>query len=201
LCLLGSNWPHSVFGQNYLFVKMLFYKGFRYSEVVQMFLHCFQDRRFQSPCQPSGRRVIPSGRPSVHCSIRSDGVSHRPDDSTDQASTVRTTCILVWTFIVSRSHCTSLHPSGRLSSPSWRLSVIEQLQILSKFNLREDCFNRSDDVDSRPDTLIHKARIAIQISPSERQSALVRTRIQQLRKLPIRLQPFGRLPIMVLTRA
>jgi hypothetical protein len=44
--------------------------------------------------------------------------------------------------------------------------VIDQIQILSKFNLREDCFNRPDDVDSRPDELIHKARIAIQISPS-----------------------------------
>jgi len=44
--------------------------------------------------------------------------------------------------------------------------VIDQLQILSKYNLMEDCFNRPDDVDSRPDALIHKARIAIQISPS-----------------------------------
>jgi hypothetical protein len=79
--------------------------------------------------------------------------------------------------------------------------MIDQLQILSKFNLREDCFNRLDDVDSRPDVLLHKARIAIQISLSGRQSALVRTRVQQLRKLPIRLQPSGRLPIMVRTRA
>jgi hypothetical protein len=29
--------------------------------------------------------------------------------------------------------------------------VIDQLQILSKFNLREDCFNRPDNVDSRLD--------------------------------------------------
>jgi hypothetical protein len=96
-----------------------------------------------------------------------------------------------------RSYCSSFHPFGRLSSLSGRLSVIHQLQILSKFNLREDCFNRPDDVDSRSDALIHKARIAIQISPFGRQSALVRTCVQQLRKLPIRLQPSGRLPIMV----
>jgi hypothetical protein len=95
----------------------------------------------------------------------------------------------------------ALHPSGRFSSQSGRLSVIDQLQILSKFNLREDCFNRLDDVDSRLDALIHKARIAIQISLSEKQSALVWMRILQLRKLSIRLQPSGRLPIMVLTRA
>jgi len=91
----------------------------------------------------------------------------------------------------------ALHPSGRLSNPSGCLSVIDQLQILSKFNLREDCFNRPNDMDSHPDALIHKARIAIQISPSGRLSALVQTRVQQLRKLPIRLQP----STMVLTRA
>jgi hypothetical protein len=38
-----------------------------------------KDRRFQIPCQPSGRRVIPSGCPTVHCSIRPDDVSYRPD--------------------------------------------------------------------------------------------------------------------------
>jgi hypothetical protein len=100
-------------------------------------------------------------------------------------SAFRTMCHPVRTFIVSRSYCSSFHPSGRLRSPSGRLSVIDQLQILSKFNLREDCFNRPDDVDSHPDALIHKARIAIQISPFGRQSALVRTSIHQLRKLPI----------------
>jgi hypothetical protein len=111
-----------------------------------------------------GRRAIPFGR------------------LTDQASSVRTMCISVRTSTISRSYCSRLHPSGRLS-------VIDQLQILSKFNLREDCFNCPDDVDSHPDALIHKARIAIQISPSRRQSALVRTRVKQLSKLQIRLQP------------
>jgi hypothetical protein len=122
-------------------------------------------------------------------------VTYSPDTQTDQASSVRTTCFPILTFTVSRSYCSSLNRSGRFSSPSGRISVIDQLPILSKFNLREDFFNRPDDVDSRPDTLIHKARIAIQILPSGRQSALVRTRVHQLRKLPIRLQPSGRLPI------
>jgi hypothetical protein len=99
---------------------------------------------------PSGRRAIPSGRP------------------TDQASSVRTMYVPVRTFTISRSYYSSLHPSERFSSPSRRLLVINQLQILSKFNLREDCFNRPDEVDSRSDALIHKARIAIQISPSGR---------------------------------
>jgi hypothetical protein len=35
--------------------------------------------------------------------------------------------------------------------------------FLSKTQIWEDCFNRPDDVDSRPNTLIHKASIAIQI--------------------------------------
>jgi len=61
--------------------------------------------------------------------------------------------------------------------------------------------NRPDDVVSRLDARHHKARIAIQIHPSGRQTALVRTRVHQRRKLPIRLQPSGRLPIMVRTRA
>jgi hypothetical protein len=105
------------------------------------------------------------------------------------------------TSTVSRSYCSSLYPSRRLSSPSSRLSVIDQLQILSKFKLREDCFNRPDEVDSRPDALIHKARIAIQNIIVRTTVSLVRTRVHQLRKLPIRLQSFGRLPIMVRTRA
>jgi len=164
-------------------------------------LHCFSSQRFWFPASRPDDRAIPSGRPSIHCSIRSDDVSHRPDASIDQASSVRTTCIPVRTFTVSRSYCYSLHPSRRFSSPSGRLSVIDQLQILSKFNLREDCFNRPDDVDSCPDALLYKARIGIQISLSGRQLALVRTHVHQLRKLSIRLQPSGRLPFMVRTRA
>jgi hypothetical protein len=79
--------------------------------------------------------------------------------------------------------------------------VTDQLQILSKFRIREDLYIRPDDVVSRPDACLHKARIAIQISPSGRQSALVRMRVQLIWKFPIRLQPSGRLPFMVWTRA
>jgi len=158
-------------------------------------------QKISVPCQPSERHVIPSRRSSVHCFIRPDDVPYSPDAQTDQASFVRMTCFPVQTFTVSRSYCSSLNPSGRSSSPFGRLSVIDQLQIISKFNLRVDCFNRPDEVDSNLDALIHKARIAIQISPSGRQTALVRTRVQQLRKLPIQLQPSGRLPFMVRTCA
>jgi hypothetical protein len=54
-------------------------QGFHLSEHFQKTLYCKKDRRFQIPCQPFGQRVIPSGRPSVHCSIRSDNVYFHPD--------------------------------------------------------------------------------------------------------------------------
>jgi hypothetical protein len=122
------------------------YKSEEFGSLSAVWTACHPVRTSICPLfHPSGRRAIPSG------------------SSTDQASSVRKTCIPVQTFTVTRSYCSSLHPSGRLS-------VIDQLQILSKFNLREDCFNCPDDVDFRPDALIHKARIAIQISPFGRQS-------------------------------
>lgn len=52
-------------------------------------------------------------------------------------------------------------------------------------------------MDSRPDALFLKVRIAFQIQPSGRQSAIVRMRVYMIWKLRIQLQPSGRLPIMV----
>jgi hypothetical protein len=157
--LLVCNWPHSV-GQNHFIVMMLFNRDSAIQKSFRRF--CLQVRKSPVPCQPSGRSCHPVRMPicpSFHPSGRHAIPSGRP---TNQASSVRTTYISVRTFTVSRSYCSSLHPSGRLSSPSGRLSMIDQLQILSKFNLREDCFNRPDDVDFHLDVLIHKARIAIQ---------------------------------------
>jgi len=76
-----------------------------------------------------------------------------------------------------------------------------KLQILSKFIYGKIDVNRPDDVDSRPDALLLKARIGIQIQPSELQSAIVRSPVHLIWKLWIRLQPFGRLPFMVRTHA
>jgi hypothetical protein len=72
---------------------------------------------------------------------------------------------------VSRSFCSSLHPSGRLRSPSGLLSVLDQVSDSFQIQIKEDWFNSSDDVESRPDALLHKVRITIQIQPSERLSA------------------------------
>jgi hypothetical protein len=69
---------------------------------------------FQVPCQPSERCVIPSGRPSVYCSIRPD------------------------TYIVSRSFCTCLlHPDFSAARPD-AYQFLNGSLILSKFQERED---------------------------------------------------------------
>jgi hypothetical protein len=168
---------------------------------VKRFCTAFKTEVFTVPVSRPDDREIPFGRPSVHCSIRPDDVPYRLDASQTKHHTPGRRALSVRTSTVSKSYCSSLYPPGRLSSPSRCLSVIDRIHILSKFNLREDCFNRPDDVDFCPDALIHKARITIQISPSGRQSALVRTCVQLIGKLPIQLQPSGRLPLMVLTRA
>jgi len=150
--------------------------------------------KLQASIQPSRRRFILSGRPSIHYSIRLDDVSSRPD--------ARQICIIRpdEVFILSRPrHCLekvlpSLHPSGRLS-------VLDQFQISFQVPRKGGSINRPDDVVSRLDACLLKARISIQISSSGRQSALVRTRMQLTWKLPIRLQPSGCLPLMVRTPA
>jgi hypothetical protein len=199
--LLVCDWPHSVFEQNHLFVKMLLNRDFTIQKHSRWFCAAFKTEVFRVPVSRPDDRVIPSGCPSVHCSIRPDDIPYRPDARHTKHHPSGRRDFPSGCTTVSRSFCSSLHPSGRFSSLSGCLSVIDQLQILSKYNLRENRFNCPDDVDSRPDALIHKARIVIQISPSTRQSTLVRTRVHQLRKLPIQLQPSRRLPIMVRTRA
>jgi hypothetical protein len=82
---------------------------------------------------------------------RPDNVSSRPDTHLSTVPSVRTTCssrpdarqtsiihpddvsFPSGPYTVSRSFCSSLHPSGHLSSPSGRLLVLKQSQILSKF--------------------------------------------------------------------
>jgi hypothetical protein len=133
---------------------------------------------------PSGRRVIPSGPPRQISTIRPDEVF-----------------IPFGPHTVSKSFCASLHQSGRFNSTSGRLSVLDQFLISFQVPRKGRSMNRPDDVVSRPGARLLKAKIAIQISPSERLTAVVRTRVHQRRKLPIRLQPSERLPIMVRTRA
>jgi hypothetical protein len=137
-------------------------------------------------------------------------VSSRPDAHLSTVPSVQDDV-----FIPTGRQTDQHHPSGRRIFSVRTLHFIEKLlfQLASVWTSQQpiqkpistrtvsDSFqvpikgrsiNRPDDVVSRPDARLLKARIAIQISPSRCQSALVRKRDHQLRKLPIRLQPFGR---------
>jgi hypothetical protein len=134
---------------------------------------------------------------------RLNDVSSRPDAHLSILPDVRTTCHTVRTpdklkhhlfgrrgfpsgrFSVSRSFCSSLHPSGRLS-------VFDQASDSFQVQIWEDCCNRPDDVDSR-----HRNSN----SPVWTSVSMVQTRVQQIWKLRIQLQPSGHLPLMVRTRA
>jgi hypothetical protein len=65
-------------GQNHLCVKMLFNRDSTIQKYFRRFcIVCKSD--ILVPCQPSGRRVIPSGRSSVHGSSRPNDVPYRLD--------------------------------------------------------------------------------------------------------------------------
>jgi hypothetical protein len=106
--------------------------------------------------------TVPSVRTTCHTVrmpdrssiIRPDDVYFRPDPSLYREASVPT-CI---------------HPDDSAARPNdvqWSISFRFSFQV----QIREDWCNRPDDVDSRPDALIHKARIAVPIHPSGRQSA------------------------------
>jgi len=154
-----------------LFCKYAFYQGFRYSEVCQKILHSLQDRKIWFPAS------------------RLDDVSSRPDD-------VHT----VWTHIKLKHHLSGRRgfPSGPSSmSRSFKLlqlasvwtiqqpvrttlSVRSSFRISFQTQIWEDYCSRLEDVDSRPDALIHKASIAIQVQTTV---SMVRTRVHQIWKL------------------
>jgi hypothetical protein len=149
---------------------------------------------------------------------RLDDVLSHPDAHLSTAPFIRTTCHTfrtpdrpassVWmTYIFVRTlHCIKKLlfqlASVRTSQQPVRTSISDR-SASDSFQVQNmgRLIHRPDDVVSRPDALINKARIAIQISPSGCQSALVQTRAHQLRKLTIRLQPSERLPLMVRTRS
>jgi hypothetical protein len=83
---------------------------------------------------PSGRLVIPSGPPRQISIIRPDEVFIPSEPHTE-----------------SRSFCASLHPSGRFSSTSGRLSVLDQFLISFQVPRKGRSINRLDDVVFRPD--------------------------------------------------
>jgi len=104
--------------------------------------------------QPSGRRTIPSRRLTDQRIIRPDNVDFRLDTHLHRKA-----------FILA---CIRLDVSAaRPDDVQWSINFRFPFQV----QIREDWCNRPDDVDSSPDELIHKARIAIQIQPSGPKSA------------------------------
>jgi hypothetical protein len=86
-------------------------------------------KNFKFPVSRPDDRAIPSGRPSVHCSICPEDVSSRP--YARQTSIIHPDEVFIPSgpHTVSRSLCASLHPSGRFSSTSGRLPVLDQFVI------------------------------------------------------------------------
>jgi hypothetical protein len=139
-----------------------------------------ESEEFQVPCQPSGRCVIPSGRPSVYCSISPDDVSFRPDIR--QTSTICPDDVLLPSghlHHIEKLLC-QLSPSEHFSSTSGCLSVLERLTDSFQVSRKGRSINRPDDVVSRPDAYLLKARIAVQNGPSRRLTAVVRTLVHRI---------------------
>jgi hypothetical protein len=131
--LLAFDWLHSV-DKNHYYVMFLLSQGYcfiqslLFSYVLQEDFVKFSKKFISVPCQQSGRRGLPSGRSSVS-NIRSDDVVFCPDAHLSKHHPSVRRGFPSGPFTISRSFCASLHPSGRLSSPSERHPVINQLPI------------------------------------------------------------------------
>jgi hypothetical protein len=152
--VLVCNWPHFV-GQNHFFVVMPFNRVSAILSASRRFCTIYKSEN-SIPCQPSGRRVIPFERPTVQSIIRPDDENFPSEPSSVSRSVELLQLASVRTF---QQHVRTT------------LSVQQASGFLSKTQLWEVCCNRPDDVDSRPDALIHKASIDFKIQTSERQSS------------------------------
>jgi hypothetical protein len=132
------------------------------------------------PVSRSDDQAIPSGRHSVHCSIRPDDVSFRPDIR--QTSIICPNDVLLPSRHLHRIEklLSQFAPSGRFSSTSRRLSVLERFTDSFQVSRKERSINRPDDVVSRPDAYLCKARIAVQNESSGHLTAVVRTLLHRI---------------------
>jgi hypothetical protein len=153
-----------VFRQNHLYVRML---------QIGIPLFRVKSEEFQSSlsavrtmCHPfrtpiclllhtSRRCVIPSGRQTIQ---------HHP--SGRRASSV-------WTLHCIEKLLCQLAPSGRFSSTSGRLSVLERCTDSFQVPRKGRSINR-------PDAYLRKARIAVQNEPSGHLTAVVRTLVHRI---------------------
>jgi hypothetical protein len=137
-------------------------------------------KNYKVPSQPSGRCVIPSGRPSVYCSIRPDDVSFRSDIR--QTSIICPDNVLLPSGHLHRIEklLCQLALSGRFSSTSGRLSVLERFTNSFQVSRKGRSINRLDDVVSLLDAYLRKTRIAVQNEPSRHLTAVVRTLVHRI---------------------
>jgi hypothetical protein len=168
--ILGCNWLHSGWTKS-LVCKDAFNRDFTIQSTYRRLCIACKSEEFRFPVSRPDDHAILSGCPSVHCSIRPDDVPYRPDSRQTKHHPSGRRVFPSRPFIVSTNFCSSLHPFGLLSNPSGRPLVFDQASDSSQNYIWEDCCNRPDDVDFHPDALLLKARIAIQIQPSERLSA------------------------------
>jgi hypothetical protein len=163
---LVSSWPHSV-GQNHFFIMMLFNRDFTIQSASRKFCTVYKSIN-SVPCQPSGLRDIPSERSAVQSTICPDDMDFCQDAKVFIALFVRMTWIPIGTFLCVeklRTARTCIRPdvsAARLDDPQ---CLTKASRFLSKTQIWEDRCNR-------PDALIHKASITIQIQTSRLQSAL-----------------------------
>jgi len=152
LTLLVCNWLHSV-GKNHFYVIMHLNRDSAIQRSSRRFCTVYKSDE-SDPLQPSERRDIPSGRPTIQSIIC-------PDDEnfpSGPSSLSRSFELLQLAFV--RKFQQHIRTT---------LSVRPATVFLSKTQIWEDCCNRPDDVDSRPDALIHKASRAFKIQTSGRQ--------------------------------
>jgi hypothetical protein len=182
--LLVCNWPHFV-GQNHFFVMMLFNKDFAIQSASRIFGTIYKSENLV-PCQPSGQRDILSGCPTVQSIIRPDDENFLSEPSFMSRSFELFQLASVWSF---QQHVRTT------------LGVRPAMGFPSKIQLWEDRCNRPNDVDSRPDTLIHKTSIAFKsrcldvspLGPEERASDMeitcIRSTVQTSIPLVRRAKP------------
>jgi hypothetical protein len=180
-----------------LYVKRCCKQGFHYSELSQKTLHC------EDVGSLSAFRTIEPSRPDAHLTT---------------VPSIRTTCHTVRRPVRPSIICPDdvhfhLDPplclEGSIQLPSIRTfqqhvrTPLGTRPVSDSFQvpIKEISFDCPNDVVSRPDARLLKPTIAIQISPSEHLSIFVRTRMQLILKLLIQLQLYGRLFLMVRTRA
>jgi hypothetical protein len=205
--VLVCNWSHSV-RQNHLYVKMLFNRDSTIQSTSRRFCADYKSEN-AVPCQPSGRRVIPSERPAIQSYKRPDDVSYRPDATQTKASSVRTTWIPVQTLLYIEKLLFQLASIRAFQQPvRTTLSVRPSFRFSFQNQLWEDCYNRPDDVDFHLDALLIKAssqfklnrpdarstgmEIACSRSPVRTAILLVWTREAFIRKLlAADVRPYG----------